>query len=93
MTVLDDPEQQRFEARTRDGEVAGFAAYQHRGDVVVFTHTEVADAYEGSGVGSVLVRSALDLVRAEGRSVRPDCPFVRGWIERHRDYADLLATG
>jgi len=21
----------------------------------------------------------------------PQCPFVRGWIERHPDYADLIA--
>ena len=88
-TVRDAPEAQRYEIR--DGErVLGFAAYKRRGDTVVFTHTEVdADAGE-SGLGSTLVRAALDDVRSRGGSVVPRCPFVRGWIERHPEYADLV---
>jgi predicted GNAT family acetyltransferase len=44
-----------------------------------------------SGLGSRLVRAALDDVRGKGLQVVPLCPFVRGWIERHPDYADLVA--
>ena len=48
------------------------------------------DAFEGQGVGSSLVRQELDDVRARGGlRVRPSCPFVRGWIDKHPDYADL----
>ena len=57
----------------------------------MFTHTEVFDAFEGKGVGSALARGALDAVRADGtRQVLPRCPFIRGWIERHPDYQDLV---
>ena len=84
-------EQQRYEARV-DGELAGFAEYRVRGDRVVFTHTEVDDAYEGQGVGSALARSALDDVRATGRNAVPLCPFIRDWIDKHPDYADLVAA-
>ncbi len=67
----------RYEAHV-DGELAGFAAYRLSGDVVVFTHTEVDDRFEGKGVGSVLARAGLDDVRAEGsRRVRPLCPFIK----------------
>jgi predicted GNAT family acetyltransferase len=38
------------------------------------------------------VRAALDDVRAKGGSVVPKCSFVRGWIERHPDYADLVTS-
>jgi predicted GNAT family acetyltransferase len=89
--TTDNPEQQRYEARV-DGDLAGFAAYQLDGDRVVFTHTEVDDAYEGQGVGSALARSALDDVRASGRSAVPRCRFIRGWIDKHPDYADLVAA-
>src|SRR5690625_7346445 len=41
--------------------------------------------------GSALVRFALDDVRRRGLMARPTCWFVRGWIQRHRVYADLLA--
>lgn len=87
--TTDNAEQHRYEARV-DGELAGFAEYRLQGDRVVFTHTEVDDAYEGQGVGSSLARSALDDVRAAGRAVVPLCPFIRSWIDKHPDYADLV---
>ena len=89
LTVRDRPEAARFEAVDEAGAVAGFAAYRREADRVVFTHTEVDDAFEGHGVGSTLVRAALDAVRDEGLRVVPQCPFVRAWIKSHPDYADL----
>ena len=89
VTVRDDAEENRFEAVDESGVVAGFAAYRRYADRIVFTHTVVEDAYEGRGVGSTLVRAALDAVRYEGVRVVPQCPFVRSYIERHPEYADL----
>ncbi|MGY1836375.1 GNAT family N-acetyltransferase [Blastococcus sp. SYSU DS0510] len=87
--VVDNRGAGRFEALV-DGTVAGFAEYRRRGSSVAFTHTVVEPAFEGRGVGSALARGALDAVRAEGASVLPLCPFIRGWIHRHPDYADLV---
>ena len=89
-TVRDNPDASRFEAVDESGVVAGFAAYRRYDDRIVFTHTEVDDAFEGRGVGSVLVRAALDAVRGEHLRVVPQCPFVKGWIGKHPDYADLV---
>ncbi len=86
--VSDAPERNRYEA-VRDGRVLGFAEYQRTHELVVFTHTEIDPAYEGQGVGSALVRSALDDVRELGLKALPVCPFVQAWIQRHPDYADL----
>ena len=91
ITVTRNDDRRRFEA-TVDGNLAGFAAYRLRDGVIEFTHTEVDDAFEGKGVGSTLVSEALDQVRAEGLDVIAACPFVRGYIERHQEYADLLAS-
>lgn len=90
VSVTRNDDRSRFEA-TVDGELAGFSAYRLREGVIEFTHTEVDDAFEGKGVGSALVSGALDQVRAEGLDVIATCPFVRGYIERHQEYADLLA--
>jgi predicted GNAT family acetyltransferase len=88
--VTDNRAESRFEARL-DGELAGFAAYELADDLIMFTHTEVDDAFEGHGVGSALARGALDAVRADGtRQVLPRCRFIRGWIEKHPDYQDLV---
>lgn len=87
--VRDDQEAQRYEI-TRAGEVLGFAAYRRAGPLVVFTHTQIDPGHEGEGLGGLLVRSALDDVRAHERSVLPICPFVKGWLERHDAYQDLV---
>jgi predicted GNAT family acetyltransferase len=79
----------RFEAWI-DDEVAGYAEYRLSEGVIEFTHTWVEPAFEGAGVGSTLARSALDNARNRGLSVVPSCPFIRSWIERHPDYADLV---
>jgi predicted GNAT family acetyltransferase len=89
VSVRDNPDQSRFESFV-DDRPAGVSAYELSDGVITFTHTEVDDAFEGHGVGSALVRHALDQVRASGaRRVRPSCPFVRAWIEQHPDYQDL----
>lgn len=88
--VTNHPEAGRYEAHV-DGALAGFAEYALDGERMVFTHTEVGDAYEGRGVGSALAKFALDDVRATGRKAVPRCQFIKGWIERHPAYADLVA--
>ncbi len=90
VTVKDNASEDRYEASVDSGVVAGFSEYRLRNQLVVFTHTEVDDAFEGQGIGSSLVRGALDDVRERGLRVRPDCPFVRSYIERHEEYQDLL---
>jgi predicted GNAT family acetyltransferase len=90
VTVRDNAEKHRFEAVDDSGEVAGFATYRRHGDTVVFLHTEVDDAYEGQGVGSTIAKAALDAARADEQRVDPQCPFIKSYIDRHAEYADLL---
>jgi predicted GNAT family acetyltransferase len=91
VTVQDNRGKHRFEAVDESGTVAGFAQYLRREDHIVFTHTEVDEAFEGQGVGSTLARGALDAARSEGLPVIAQCPFIKDFIERHPDYQDLLA--
>lgn len=91
-TVADNPAASRFEI-TLDGELGGFAEYQRRDGEIEFTHTVIDDAFEGQGLGSTLVRAALDTARGDGVLVVATCPFVKKYIERHPEYADLLAPG
>ncbi|WP_018655345.1 GNAT family N-acetyltransferase [Actinomadura flavalba] len=88
--ITDNPAENRYEIR-EDGVLAGFAEYRAEPDTLVFTHTEVDGAFEGKGVGGALARGALDDVRSRGLKVRPLCPFIRSWIEKHPDYRGLVA--
>jgi uncharacterized protein len=92
VTVQENPERNRYEALVESGVVAGFSEYQKRDGRLVFTHTEVDDAFEGQGVGSALARGALDDARAQGLVVEPLCPFIKAYIDRHPEYQDLVAA-
>lgn len=67
------------------------AAYQLEGDTIAFTHTLVPKQIEGHGVGSKLIRAALDSARDRGLRVVAQCPFVAAYIDKHPEYRDLLA--
>lgn len=90
--IVDAKDEGRYEARI-DGELAGFLEYVVDGDVVTMPHTEVDPRFEGRGVGSALASSALDSVRGVGGRVVPSCSFIASYIERHPEYADLVAEG
>jgi predicted GNAT family acetyltransferase len=93
IVVRDNPEAGRYEGWS-DGILAGFAEYRVVGGRIIFTHTVVDEAFEGQGVGSAIAEWALDDVRERGQlRVVPRCPFIRGWIDRHPTYADLVDGG
>lgn len=68
-------------------------AYMRDGGTIRLTHTEVPPELEGKGIGSRIVKHALDKARADGEKVAPWCAFVRAYIERHPEYQDLVAAG
>jgi len=92
IAVSDAPERERYEILV-DGELAGFATYKARPDQIAFKHTEVDDRFEGQGLAGRLIAFALDDARGRGLAVLPFCPFVKGYIQRHREYADLVPEG
>ena len=85
--VTDNTAHSRYEL-AMEGAVA-FIDHVKEGDAVAFMHTEVPEAMAGKGIGSKLVRSALDDARSRGFKVVPRCPFVREYIERHPEYQDI----
>jgi predicted GNAT family acetyltransferase len=88
-SVVDNEEAEQFEIRARD-QLAGFTQYRRRPGLIAFVHTEVEPEFEGHGVASRLISSALDAARGEGLLVLPFCPFVRGYIDKHHEYLDLV---
>jgi predicted GNAT family acetyltransferase len=88
LRIADNPGENRYEALAGD-EVRGFIDYHLQPGLMTILHTEVVPAAEGQGVGSQLVAGALDDIRARGLSIIVVCPFVRAYILRHPEYADM----
>jgi len=88
--VRRDDAQSRYEL-VLDGQVVGIAEFRNNGDCLVFPHTVIDEPLRGRGLGDVLVKGALDDVRARGERVAPTCWFVAEYIDTHREYADLVA--
>jgi uncharacterized protein len=86
--VRNNTAQNRFELDV-DGHQA-VAYYRMTPGVITFIHTEVPQELSGRGIGTKLIRGALDMVRAQGLKVVPQCPFVSAFMGKHLEYNDLL---
>jgi len=87
-TVAMNTATHRFEARL-EGETA-FAEYSLLHDALVLPHTVVPPAFEGKGVASALAKAALGYAREHGLKVKPICPFMAGYIQKHPEWQDLV---
>jgi predicted GNAT family acetyltransferase len=86
--VRDNAALHRFELEV-DGHLA--VSYYHPSPgLITFTHTEVPPALGGRGVGSTLIRGALELARAQGLKVVSKCPFVSAYLGKHPEFNDLV---
>jgi predicted GNAT family acetyltransferase len=80
----------RYEAMV-DGHLS-VCDYALAGDSMIFTHTFVPPELRGRGIAEKLVRAALADARAAGRKVEPACSYVAVFIQRNKEYQDLLAV-
>ena len=88
-TVRNNAARNRYELEV-DGHTA-VAVYTLAPGVITFVHTEVPPELGGKGVGSTLVRGALEDARRQGLKVLVRCSFIRAYMTKHPEFNDLLA--
>lgn len=88
-TVRDNTALERFELQT-DGHTA-YLYYRLEPGVITLVHTEVPPELGGRGVGSTLVREALEAIRRKRLKVVAKCPFVAAYMGKHPEFNDLVA--
>jgi hypothetical protein len=89
ITVRDNTDSLSYDALV-DGQAVGIIVYEREGQRIVFRHTIVEPEFRGRGIGTELVRGALDDVRARGMTLTNYCGFVSGFMGAHPEYADLV---
>ncbi len=87
--VRDNKALHRFEFDV--GGQTAFANYRETPQAVIITHTETPRALRGRGIASELVKGALEMIRADGHKVIAGCGFVVDYLDKHPEYADLVA--
>ncbi len=68
-----------------------YVQYKEDGNVLTLTHTYVPDDLRGKGVGKILMEALLNQMQVDGRKIKPQCPFVDGYIKRNPKYKDLVS--
>ncbi len=78
----------RFEA----GAVPHLARLNYRlaGKSVDMVHVEVPEEYQGQGLAGRLTSTALNWARDNGLKVIPSCPYVKVYLKKNPEYADLV---
>ena len=90
ISVVDNPTAQRFELKV-SGQLAVIEYHRNNG-VVTLTHTYVPAELGGRGIGSTLTQGALELIKARGETIVPQCSFISAFITRHPEYAHLVKS-
>lgn len=91
VSIRESADKKRFESEI-NGNWA-FIDFIRAEDKMYLTHTEVPNTLEGQGLGSALVKHALEAIKKEERKLVPLCPFVASYVKQHPEYHQLLAPG
>jgi uncharacterized protein len=60
--------------------------------LVIADHTEVPEAFRGTGAGLAMLTQFVADARAEGFKIMPLCPFVNATRKKHPEWADVFAA-
>lgn len=74
----------------RDGAEAQLTYSITTPHLIIADHTEVPDAFRGTGAGLALVERLVADARAEGVRIVPLCPFVNAQRRKHPEWADVF---
>lgn len=89
-SVTEDGDSRRFELH-RDDELVGYADYQERNGQVIVPHVETLHQHRGQGFAARLMEGLLAILKGEGRTIVPLCPFAAQHIADHPEHQELLA--
>ena len=80
---------QLFHAKVKGGTAE--LRYRRKGDDWLdFYSTTVPEPSRGFGIATQLVATGLKFARQQHLKVKPTCPFVKDYLERHQEDQELV---
>ena len=93
ISIVKNEKLNRFEIYF-DGELAGFAEFEVSNQKISYPHTEIDPRFSGKGLGSQLIKEALDGAPEQNLEVAPYCSFVSAYIKKNSEkYLHLVPVG
>lgn len=74
----------------KQGEETALVEYEIMGNNMEIFHTYVPSDMAARGVGSALIKSALEFADRFRFKVSPTCPFAKAYMNKHQEYNHLL---
>ena len=87
--IKQDMEKNRFVSFVEGYEAV--VEYTLKDNIIDIYRTFTPPELRGKGVAGKLVKYALEHAKENNFIVIPTCSYVRGYIERHENYKELLA--
>jgi len=83
-TVHHNTAQKRFEISSEGEE--SYIAYELFEGGIAFTSERIPEQLQGQGIGSYLAKFVLDYAQANHLKVKPQCAFVKWYVDNHQEY-------
>ncbi|MBI3170084.1 MAG: N-acetyltransferase [Chloroflexi bacterium] len=88
LEITHNPAENRFETWV-DGQLAKLD-YSEDGDAILMMHVGVPYEFRGQGVAGKITQAALEYAKSKSLRVIPMCSYVRDYIRRNPQYAELM---
>jgi predicted GNAT family acetyltransferase len=88
LEIAHNPAENRFETWL-DGQLAKLD-YMEDGNTIVMMHVGVPYEFRGHGVAGVITKTGLEYAKSKSLRVIPMCSYVRDYIRRNPQYAELM---
>lgn len=86
--MKDNKSQNRYELELNN-EVA-YADYRKENGLLHIKYVFAPPALRGTGAAGNLMKEVMETARSENLKVNPICGYAASWIQRHKEYHDLV---
>ncbi|WP_428772550.1 GNAT family N-acetyltransferase [Vibrio sp.] len=89
-SIIHEPDQHRYLVHLQDGMYAQ-VIYRQQDQVLLLTSTHVPDSLQGKGYGGIMMETVLPQIEADGFKITPVCSYVVHYLDKHPEWAHLVA--
>jgi len=89
--IRHDTKREVFDIVHKNGNKSYLDYEQLDDNMLDYKMTYVPEEYRNAGVAGSLVEHALEYARDNNYKVKPSCPFVQDYINRNKQFKDIVA--